>query len=197
MATPKKVFERSAKEYESEDRVIWQKPDLVIEQLGEVKGQVIADLGAGTGYFSRRLAYKGATVIAIDIDPRAIQYMENQKARFPPELQDRLIIRKAEADDPKLTASEVDKVLLVNTYTYIQNRIPYFTKLKTAIRPGGMILIIDFKKTEMAFGPDLEDRLSPAEVTTELEKAGYTIILVDQESLDYQYIIKAAVLDRD
>lgn len=184
-------FEAEAKAYESADRVIWQKPDLVIEQLGDVTGKVVADLGAGTGYFSRRIAYKGATVIAIDIDPRAIQWMQEQKARFPVELQDRLIIRQAEADDPKLNPNEVDIVLLVNTYSYISNRIPYFTKLMESIRPGGFVVIIDFKKKETPFGPPVEERLDINEVVKELREAGYSILKSDEESLDYQYIIKA------
>ena len=108
-------YENEAEQYESADRVIWQKPDLVIQQLGNVDGKVVADLGAGTGYFSRRIAYKGATVIAIDIDPKAILWMEEQKARFPLELRNRLIIRQAEPNDPKLNPEEVDIVLLVNT----------------------------------------------------------------------------------
>jgi SAM-dependent methyltransferase len=177
--------------YESADRVIWQKPDLVIQELGDVDGKVVADIGAGTGYFSRRIAYKGAKVIAIDIDPKAIQWMEEQKARFPIELQDRLVIRQAEPNDPKLKAQEVDLVLLVNTYSYISNRVPYFTKLKEAIRPGGDVIIIDFKKKETPFGPAIEERVDVADVEKELKEAGYTLLKIDQESLEYQYIIKA------
>lgn len=184
-------FESEAREYESEDRVIWQKPDLVIDQLGNVEGKVVADLGAGTGYFSRRIAYKGATVIAIDIDPQAIQWMEEQKRRFPSELRDRLIIRQAQPDDPQLRNREVDIILLVNTYSYIDNRVAYFSKLQDAIRPGGSIVIIDFKKKETPFGPPIEDRLDVADVEAELRKAGYEIARIDVESLDYQYIIKA------
>lgn len=177
--------------YESADRVIWQKPDLVIQELGDVEGKVVADIGAGTGYFSRRIAYKGAKVIAIDIDPKAIQWMEEQKARFPIELQDRLVIRQAEPDDPKLKAQEVDLVLLVNTYSYIANRVPYFTRLKEAIRPGGDVIIIDFKKKETPFGPAIEERVDVSDVEKELKEAGYTLLKIDQESLEYQYIIKA------
>lgn len=183
-------FQNEAQQYESADRVIWQKPDLVVQQLGEVEGKVIADLGAGTGYFSRRIAYKGAKVIAIDIDPKAIQWMEDQKARFPQELRDRLIIRLAEPDDPKLKPNEVDLVLLVNTYSYIQNRVTYFSKLKNAIRQGGQIVIIDFKKKETPFGPPLSERVDVREVERELVEAGYTILTTDESSLEYQYIIK-------
>lgn len=184
-------FDSAIQTYENEDRVIWQKPDLVIDQLGNVKGKVVADLGAGTGYFSRRIAYKGATVIAIDIDPRAIQWMEDQKARFPPELQDRLIIREATPDDPNLRPNEVDIVLLVNTYSYISNRVAYFSNLKNNIRRGGNIVIIDFKKKETPFGPPIEERLDVADVKKELQEAGYSILKVDEESLEYQYIVKA------
>jgi cyclopropane fatty-acyl-phospholipid synthase-like methyltransferase len=182
-------FAAEAETYEAAERVIWQKPDLVIDQLGDVKGKVIADLGAGTGYFSRRLAYVGAKVIAIDIDPNAIRWMEEQRARFPPELQERLAIRQAMPDDPGLAPDEVDKVLLVNTYTYIQDRQAYFTRLREAIRPGGMILVIDFKKKDTPFGPDMEDRLDEKQVIDELQSAGYHVMAVDDTSLDYQYMI--------
>lgn len=184
-------FQSEINQYESVDRVIWQKPDLVIDQLGEVEGKVVADLGAGTGYFSRRIAYKGATVIAIDIDPSAIRWMQEQKARFPVELRDRLIIRLAEPDDPKLGKNEVDIVLLVNTYSYIADRVNYFKKLQTSIRPLGNIVVIDFKKKETPFGPKVEERMDAADVEKELQQAGYDIIKVDVESLEYQYIIKA------
>nr|MBP6680611.1 class I SAM-dependent methyltransferase [Saprospiraceae bacterium] len=184
-------YENEAEQYESADRVIWQKPDLVIQQLGDVDGKVVADLGAGTGYFSRRIAYKGATVIAIDIDPEAIQWMEEQKARFPLELRNRLIIRQAEANDPKLNPNEVDIVLLVNTYSYIQNRVNYFSKLKEAIRAGGTVIIIDFKKKETPFGPSIDERIDAKDVEKELKEAGYSVLAIDDESLDYQYIIKA------
>ncbi len=185
------AFQTEANQYESVDRVIWQKPDLVIDQLGEVEGKVVADLGAGTGYFSRRIAYKGARVIAIDIDPHAIQWMQEQKARFPVELQDRLVIRLAEPDDPHLAKNEVDIILLVNTYSYIQNRVDYFKRLQTAIKASGNIVIIDFKKNETPFGPDIEERIDVADVEKELRAAGYDIVKIDVESLEYQYIIKA------
>ena len=184
-------FESEAEAYESADRVIWQKPDLVIDQLGNVEGKVVADLGAGTGYFSRRIAYKGATVIAIDIDPKAIQWMEQQKARFPAELQERLIIRQADENDPRLGKNEVDMVLLVNTYSYMSDRVIYFRKLKDAIRPKGSLIIIDFKKQDTPFGPPTEERVDVADVEKELREAGYSIVKVDEESLEYQYIIKA------
>ena len=117
--------------------------------------------------------------------------MEEQKARFPLELRNRLIIRQAEANDPKLNPNEVDIVLLVNTYSYIQNRVNYFSKLKEAIRVGGHVIIIDFKKKETPFGPSIDERIDAKDVEKELKEAGYSVLAIDDESLDYQYIIKA------
>lgn len=183
-------YKEQADEFESPDRVIWQKPDLVIEELGNTKNKTIADVGAGTGYFSRRLAYTGANVIAIDIDPNSIAWMEAQKELFPPELKDRLTIRKGTASDPGLKPLEVDDILMVNTYSYLENRVAYLQNLTKALRPGGGIVIIDFKKKETPFGPPTDNRVDAVEVKRELAEAGFQQISVNEESLDYQYIIK-------
>ena len=97
----------------------------------------------------------------------------------------------ASTPKPRKKVQEVDLVLLVNTYSYISNRVPYFTRLKEAIRPGGDIIIIDFKKKETPFGPAIEERVDVGDVEKELKDAGYTLLKIDQESLEYQYIIKA------
>jgi hypothetical protein len=70
--------------------------------------------------------------------------------------------------------------------------VQYFNKLKHAIRRGGSIVVIDFKKTETPFGPRLEERIDAQQVQQELKDAGYTILTSDEASLEYQYIIKAA-----
>ena len=113
------------------------------------------------------------------------------ESSLPVELRDRLVIRLAEPDDPKLQPNEVDLVLLVNTYSYISNRVPYFSKLRDAIRPGGTVVIIDFKKRETPFGPSMNERVDVREVEKELMDAGYTLLNIDEASLEYQYIIKA------
>src|SRR5690606_25963163 len=69
--------------YTAQSRVIWQKPDLVLSLLGNLKGKTVADIGAGTGFFAFRIANQGARVIAIDIDPRAIAWIDEEKTRYP------------------------------------------------------------------------------------------------------------------
>ncbi len=77
----------------------------------------------------------------------------------------------------------MDIVLLVNTYSFITDRINYFTRLKNAIRNGGKIVIIDFKKQDTPFGTPVEERVDDADVEKELKAAGYTILKSDKESL--------------
>lgn len=178
-------------EMEQPDRIIWQKPDLVISKLGELNGKVVADIGAGTGYFSFRVAQKGANVIAIDIDPKAIAWMEVQKAALPEENQKRLDIRLADADNPRLASAEADMVLMVNTYTYIENRVEYITNLKQGLKPGARIVIIDFKKKSTSIGPASDERLALSTVENELTQAGFSIVDSDDTTLDYQYILTA------
>lgn len=180
-----------AKTFESEERVIWQKPELIIDKMGDLDGRTVADIGAGTGYFAFRLADRGADVIAIDIDPRAIRWMENEESNYPEEIRDRFKTRLAQEGDPKLKQGEADIVLLVNTYIYINDRVNYFTRLKTGILPGGRVYIIDFKKKQTAIGPNIEDRLSHETIERELSESGYAIVEVDTLSLEYQYIIEA------
>lgn len=186
-------YKHQAEEFESPDRVIWQQPDLVIEQLGNIRNKTIADVGAGTGYFSRRLTYTGAHVIAVDIDPNAISWMESQRELFPPELKERLTIRKATPTDAALKPLEVDDILMVNTYSYVDNRIEYLRNLKKALRPGGSIVIIDFKKKDTPLGPALEKRIDAFDVRSELSEAGFQQITVNEDALDYQYIIKGYI----
>ena len=62
-------------------RAIWQKPGLVIEKLGDISDKVIADIGAGTGYFSFRLAPRAKKVIAIEIDEALIKYIDSSKIK--------------------------------------------------------------------------------------------------------------------
>lgn len=185
--------ELSSDYYESDTRVIWQKPELVIGHLGDLEGKTIADIGAGTGYFAFRIAAGGGNVIAIDVDERAIAWMESEKKRYPQEVQDRFETRLATPDDPMLKDAETDMILMVNTYIYIEDKVSYFRRLRDRLTPGGRIILVDFKATQTDIGPRLEDRIALHQVQQELSSAGYAILTSDDTSLEYQYIVTAAV----
>jgi 2-polyprenyl-3-methyl-5-hydroxy-6-metoxy-1,4-benzoquinol methylase len=186
-------FEERLATYESKDRVFWQKPDLVIDKLGDISELTIADVGAGSGYFARRLAHTAGRVIAIDIDPNFIHFMDSIKlVELPTDVQDRFETRLATPDDAKLNQEEADVVILVNTYIYLADRVDYLRRLKDGIKPGGRLVIIDFKKKRIPLQtPPAPLRIPLFEVEYELEEAGYRKVVSDDTSLDYQYIVIA------
>lgn len=184
-------FDELVQRFESADRESWQQPEKVNTKLGELKGKTIADLGAGTGYFTVRLAAKGANVIALDIDPRFIEYINNRKPGLSRDAAARIEARICEENDSKLKSAEVDIVFSVNTYHHISDRPAYFRRLRASIKPGGKLVIVDFKSGELPVGPPPEHKISSEDITAELKEAGYGKISVDQDLLQYQFVLEA------
>ena len=177
---------------EDQERHVWQKPGVVIDVLGDIEEKVIADIGAAEGFFARRLAPLADRVIAIEIDRRWIDYLDTlRKTELPRQLQPRLEPRLALPDDPLLADREVDIVLFVNTLYLIGNREAYLHKLLPALRPGGRIVIVDWKQQDTALGPDPAERIGLPELGRMLNAAGFDIVSTDNTTLDYQYIVVA------
>ncbi len=170
----------------------WQKPELVIEALGDISDKTIVDIGAGTGYFTFRLAFKAKKVIAAEIDPNLIELMEIFKANLPNDIQDRIEIRMVDPMDPKLTPNEADIAILINTITYITHPLEYLQLIQEYLPAHGEIMIVDFKRKFIDVdAPPLSERLESDTLVVWLEKAGYSDIEDFQNILDHQYIIKA------
>ncbi|MCC6459859.1 MAG: class I SAM-dependent methyltransferase [Saprospiraceae bacterium] len=184
-------FENLVADYESKDRVIWQKPGMVISILGELDGKTVADIGAGTGYFAFRLVPRAKKVIGVDIDPRFISFMDSVKVRLPVQYQARFETRLAKTDDPMLKPEEADVAIFVNTYAYISNREQYLKTLAKGLTTGAQVLIIDFKKNSLPVGPSDNFKVSLSQVEKELAAAGFEVANADNEALDYQYIVLA------
>jgi 2-polyprenyl-3-methyl-5-hydroxy-6-metoxy-1,4-benzoquinol methylase len=174
--------------FESPERDEYQQPQKVLEYLGDIQGQTIMDIGAGSGYFSVKLAEKGAKVIAADVDDEFQEFLQN---RIEKNNLNNIETRKIPYDSPNLKEEEVDMVLIVNTYHHIENRPEYFTKVKKGTKPKGELVIIDFYKSEIPVGPPLSHKLPIDVVVNELKKASYTSFDVNVDLLPYQYIIKA------
>ncbi len=184
-------FDDMVSTYEDENRHIWQKPDRVIELLGDVSDKTIVDIGAGSGYFAFRLLRVAKKVVAVDIDPRFIRFMNEKKTLLSPEEREKFEARLASADDPMLAEGEAEAVLIVNTYAYISDRVAYLKNLKAALAPGAKIVIIEFKMKDIPEGPPPEEKIPLATTEQELKEAGYRITKIDDKTLDYQYIITA------
>jgi ubiquinone/menaquinone biosynthesis C-methylase UbiE len=162
----------SAKSFDDPARDTWQLPGRVIAALNLKRGQIVADIGAGTGYFSVRLAKSDAApkVYAADIEPSMVNYLRERAAK---EGLNNVIAVQAAADQANLP-EPVDLILIVDTYHHIGDREAYFRRLIKSIRPGGRVVIIDFKP-DSPEGPPKEFRFPPETFKSEMGKAGYTL----------------------
>ena len=173
------------------EREVWQKPNMVISRMGDLSEKTVADIGAGYGYFTFRMAQTAKKVIAIDIDSTALTVIDEKKKLLDAEIQTRIETRQCTPADPNLHPEETDLAVFVNTYIYLADRTAYLRRLKKGVAPGGQLLIIDFKKKSLPFGPPAEYKLSLSEVEREVAEAGWEQVQSDDTSLDYQYIVTA------
>lgn len=183
-------FERAdewAKTFDDPARDAWQKPADVVKAMSIAPGMTVADLGAGTGYFEPWLARAvGSTgsVLALDVEVDMVRYMKERGAR-----EGWTNVRAAEvaSDDPKLAPASVDRILIVDTWHHIANRGAYAAKLKSALKPGGQVIIVDFTLAA-PHGPPPAHRLAPDAVIAELRAGGIEARVVPVDLPD-QYVV--------
>ena len=166
--------ERYAQSFDDPARDEWQMPQRVIAALEVGAGQVVADIGAGTGYFTVRLARDTAarTVYAVDIEPSMVDYV---RGRADEAGLGNVVGVVADPTSPNLPEA-VDLVLIVNTYHHIPQRVAYFAALRDHLAPGGRIAIIDPRKGAPGGGPPDEFRFTPEEIGDELSRAGLELL---------------------
>ena len=182
-------------DYSNTNRVIWQKPELILNRMGDISDKVVADIGAGSGYFVFRLTPMAKRVIAIDIDQNFVNRIDSiRTVELSDQDQKKLETRLAAPEDPHLKPNETNVVLMVNTYLYLSNRIDYLLNLKKGIAPGGIIIIVDVKRHRLPQGgflPPMAIRVPQHKVEEELVAAGFEVIDSDDTSLIYQYMVVA------
>lgn len=178
---------RWAKEFDDPKRDAWQKPQEIVACMQLKPGMTVADLGAGTGYLLPHLARAvapGGTVLALDVEAGMVKYL-TQRA-----LREKLAGVKAAVvplDDPKLAEGSVDRVVLLDVWHHVPDRIAYAKKIAAGLKPYGAVFIVDFTK-ESSRGPHKRHRLTPDEVQAELRAAGLRAEVVD-ETLPDHYIV--------
>lgn len=162
--------EKWAKSFDDPARAAWQKPDDVIKALGLKADGKVADIGAGTGYFTIRLArvMPIGTVFAVDREPKMLAYLAERAKSLG--LGNVRTVRGSDAT-PNLP-EPVDLVLLVNVYHHIDGRPAYFKRLASSLKSGGRIAIID-QNDAAPQGPPKHMRVSPETITAEMKQAGF------------------------
>ena len=163
--------------YEGFGRDAWQKPDEVIALLGIRAGDRVADLGAGGGYFTFRLADAvGAEgrVYAVDVDEDMIRYLRRRAAK---QGYANVEVLRAEPDHPGLPEGEIDLLFTCNTYHHLADRVRYFEAVLDVLEPAGRVAIIEYDSGDHATPPQT--------VLDEMSRAGYRLE-ADHAILEYQ-----------
>lgn len=176
-----------SKVFDDPARDAWQKPAVVVAALSLAPGMVVADVGAGTGYFEPHLARavgKDGTVLAVDVEPDMVRHLGERARR---EGLANVQARLAKPDDPGLADGSVDRILVVDTWHHVDDRIAYARRLAKALRPKGFVAIVDFTKASPE-GPPPATRLAPEDVARELAAAGLRAHARPFD-LPYQYLV--------
>ena len=173
---------------EDPQRDAYQKPHEVIMSLDIKEGETIADIGAGSGYFTFRLArHVGDTgrVYAVDINPEMIIYM-NRRIRD-------LKLKNIETmlavpDDPFLMEGSIDRFFICDTWHHIEDQTKYLALLKTMLKPGGQVIMIEFQKKELPVGPPVDMKIAREDLVRQLETSGFRLAK-EFTFLPYQYFL--------
>jgi ubiquinone/menaquinone biosynthesis C-methylase UbiE len=166
---------------EDPSRDEWQKPHEVVQALALKGDETVADIGAGSGYFARRLARHARLVYAVDIDAKLLEIC----AKNAP---DNLKTVLAPPDDPQLAAASIDLVFLCDVLHHIEGRGAYLNKLRRALKPGGRIVVVDFHKRALPVGPPPEMKIDHDEAVREFAAAGFRLS-AEERFLPYQYFL--------
>ena len=167
---------RWARAFDDPARDAWQKPHEVIMALKLARDAIVADIGAGTGYFALRLAHAvpAGHVYGTDTEAEMVAYLDQRAKKAGVQNVSAVRARSGTAGATGLS-EKVDLALLVNVYHHIDDRVAYFSNLREQIKPGGRIAIIDFH-ARSPVGPPVRERLSADQVRDEMRAAGFRVI---------------------
>ncbi len=163
-------------------------PSKAIAALGLKTGDVVADIGAGSGYYTVRLAEAvgpGGRVVATDLQPGMLAII---RARLAREKVTNVELVQGRADDPVLPAKTFDLLLMVDVYHELAAPQVFVRKLKEALRPGGRLVLIEFRREDPRVPIREEHKMSVSQVREELAADGFRIERVI-DVLPWQHII--------
>ena len=178
---------------EDPGRVTWQKPVAVVRALGLRRGQVVADIGAGPGYFTKRLARAvgpSGHVYAVDAEPVILDVL---RERLTAARLTNVTPVLGRGEDPLLPASCCDLAIIVDTYHHFADGPAFLRRAARALRPGGRLVNIDFAKRDTPVGPPVDHRVSRDDFVRDVRRAGL-VVAREHQFLPYQYFL---VLRRD
>ncbi len=173
---------------EDPQRDAYQKPHEVLTALSLKPGEVIADIGAGSGYFTFPIAHHlgpEGKVYAVDVSPDMILHL-NRRIR---DLKTTNVVSVlADPDDPLLPEQSVNRFFICDVWHHVENPSKYLGMIKKVLKPGGQVIMIDFHKKELAFGPPMEMKIAREDLIKQMESNGFRLAK-EHSFLPYQYFL--------
>jgi ubiquinone/menaquinone biosynthesis C-methylase UbiE len=173
---------------EDPKRDAYQKPHEVLSALNIKPGEVIADIGAGSGYFTFRLSHfvgdKGK-IYAVDVSPDMVRHV-NRRIRETKATN--VVTILADNDDPLLADQSVNRFFICDVWHHVENQTKYLSLMKKMLKPGGEIVMIDFHKKDLPFGPPMQMKIAREDLIKQVEVNGFKLSK-EHTFLPHQYFL--------
>jgi arsenite methyltransferase len=173
---------------EDPKRDAYQKPQEVMGALGLKAGEVIADIGAGSGYFTFRLTHHvgdRGKVYAVDVSPDMIRHI-NRRIR---ELKATNVVSiLADPDDPLLPHASVNRFFFSDSWHHIDNQTKYLSLIKKMLKASGEMVMIDFHKKVLPVGPPIHMKIAREDLIKQMQSNGFRLTK-EHTFLPYQYFL--------
>jgi ubiquinone/menaquinone biosynthesis C-methylase UbiE len=173
------------KALEDPKRDAYQKPREVMEALALKPGEMVADIGSGSGYFTFRVAqHVGPTgrVYAVDINKEMLAYLEKRMRELKVTNVTPILARP---NDP-LLPTPVDRFLIVDVWHHIEDQPGYLALMKKLLKPGGQVVMIDFHKRDLPVGPPIGMKIAREDLLKQMQANGFELAK-EHTFLPYQY----------
>ena len=171
----------------SPGRARWQKPAVLVRALGLRRGQVVAEIGSGPGYFTPRLARAvgpSGHVYAVDPEAAVLDVLRRRVARMAVRNVTPVLSRD---DDPLLPRGRCDVAVLINCYHHMRGRVAFLRRLASELPKSARVVNVDWdEKTE--FGPPARRRVPRARFLRDARRAGLRLV-ADRPLLPHQYFL--------
>jgi SAM-dependent methyltransferase len=170
------------------ERIEEEEPELALNVLQIPKGAFVADIGAGSGYMTERLAARvgpAGRVFANDLQPQMLDILSR---RLAARNITNVTLVQGTTDDPKLAPASVDLELMVDVYHELSQPQAMLRRLREALKPGGRLVLLEYRKEDPTIPIRFEHKMSVAEAKLEVEAEGFTLSKVD-EALPRQHIL--------
>jgi len=174
--------------FDDPKRDLWQKPQETVAAMRIAPGMTVADLGAGTGYFNRYLSKAvgpEGMVLALDTEIEMVQHMAERNRR---EGLSNVLPVLVSPEDPFFPRRRIDRVLIVDTYHHVNDRLSYFAHMRGALAEKGSVIVVDYLKKPIPVGPAMEHKIDRELVVREMKQIGFNLVR-EETFLPYQYYL--------